>query len=193
MLSTFIEGLPSEIAELLNTAVILGCGHGWGTEKVREVLGIRAWGVDVSAQDVETAVRVRGSTCGDQPQRCFFRASLLDLPFANDAFDVGLSADVFEHIAPEDVPRLVSELTRTVKYVAILRIAVFPMFVDFGEQLGVGNLHLTVENSTWWSKHFCAAGWKVLNVGKEIEQSMGFATLILLRADAFHHSGSNEC
>ncbi|CAE8596770.1 unnamed protein product [Polarella glacialis] len=149
MLSTLIEGLPSEIAELLNTAVILGCGHGWGTEKVREVLGIRAWGVDVSAQDVETAVRVRGSTCGDV---------VLDLPFANDAFDVGLSADVFEHIAPEDVPRLVSELTRTVKYVATLRIAVFPMFVDWGEQLGVGNLHLTVENSSWCSKHFCAAG-----------------------------------
>lgn len=93
---------------------------------------------------------------------CFKKASLTDIPYANNTFDVGLSSDVLEHILPSDVPQVASEISRVVKSYLILKIANFKEMSATGEKNNMTtNVHLSVFTSDWWVEHFKPYGWKL--------------------------------
>ena len=145
---------------VLRSAVVLGCSHGMGVEMLHRH-GVQAWGVDVAKRAIEMAKQLRGNTCEISPDQCFVQSSLTKLPFAADSFDVGLSADVLEHLAPNDVPKAVREISRVVKYFLLLDIAPTVEGGKNGERVGIDNLHLTTEDSDWWISAFAAGGWRV--------------------------------
>merc|ERR1740121_1875941 len=98
------------------------------------------------------ALRLRGATCAQQP--CFKQGSLTDLPYSDSSVDAGLSVDVLEHIAPEDVPKVVDEISRVVRHALLVEIADFKERAQSGEQAGMKNVHLTVQGKSWWTQQF---------------------------------------
>merc|ERR1712083_432890 len=113
----------------------------------------------VSKHAIKKAVELRGETCGDRANRCFFRAPLHELPFADEAFDIGLSADVLEHISEPDLPKVFYELWRVVRAALILRISVREEAEGNGEKHGFSNLHYTIKDAEWWAASFAQLGW----------------------------------
>eukprot|EP00971_Amphidinium_carterae_P152439 3021008-Amphidinium_carterae.1 len=59
-----------------------------------------------SSKAIAMALQLRKGTCTQPP--CFKVASVTKLPYDDASFDLGLSADMLEHIAPEDVPQAVT-------------------------------------------------------------------------------------
>mmetsp|Transcript_23507 Transcript_23507/g.43298 ORF Transcript_23507/g.43298 Transcript_23507/m.43298 type:complete len:230 (+) Transcript_23507:50-739(+) len=141
-----------------HTVIVLGCSHGLGVELLHNN-SFDAYGVDVANLPIEKALSIRGHTCSSPP--CFKQASLTSIPFPDQNFDAGLSADVLEHIAPNDVDTVVSEISRVVKNVLVLRIASVAEIVGNGEAAGMRNLHLTTEKAPFWTAKFAAKGWTV--------------------------------
>lgn len=141
------------------TSITLGCSHGAGVEKLHK-LGFSASGVDVAQKAIDMAISLRGDTCGQPP--CFKKASLTELPYENNQFHVGLSSDVLEHIAPDDVPKVAAEISRVVQSYLILRIANFQEQSRSGEKAGmISNVHLSVYDTDWWVEHFKPYGWRL--------------------------------
>mmetsp|Transcript_19760 Transcript_19760/g.41108 ORF Transcript_19760/g.41108 Transcript_19760/m.41108 type:complete len:241 (-) Transcript_19760:109-831(-) len=140
------------------SVLVLGCSHGKGVESLSK-LGFNASGVDVATKAIDMAKKLRGNTCG--APICFKQASLTQIPWEKDHFDAGVSADVLEHIAPEDVPTVTAEISRVVRSFLFLQIASFKEMARSGEKAGMENLHLSAFNSDWWKKHFVPHGWRV--------------------------------
>lgn len=142
------------------TSITLGCSHGKGVETLHEA-GFEASGVDVAQRAIDMAISLRGDTCGQPP--CFKKASLTHLPYEDNKFHVGLSSDVLEHIAPDDVPKVAAEISRVVESYLVLRVANFLEQGGNGEKAGMtSNLHLSVHDSAWWVEQFKPHGWSLL-------------------------------
>mmetsp|Transcript_34159 Transcript_34159/g.88244 ORF Transcript_34159/g.88244 Transcript_34159/m.88244 type:complete len:270 (+) Transcript_34159:45-854(+) len=147
-------------ASPLTKLIVIGCSHGKGVKALSET-GFDASGMDVAHKAVDTALQVRGQTCTEKP--CFRQGALGQmLPFESQAFDIGVSSDVLEHIPEAAIPEGVVEISRIVKHFLILRIANFPEYAGLGEKLGMGNLHVTTFPAPWWMKHFAPHGWKLI-------------------------------
>eukprot|EP00747_Dinoflagellata_sp_TGD_P164296 gnl/TRDRNA2_/TRDRNA2_184048_c0_seq1.p1 gnl/TRDRNA2_/TRDRNA2_184048_c0~~gnl/TRDRNA2_/TRDRNA2_184048_c0_seq1.p1 ORF type:complete len:279 (+),score=61.67 gnl/TRDRNA2_/TRDRNA2_184048_c0_seq1:69-905(+) len=145
----------------LHSVVVLGCSHGKGAKMLADQ-GFEAHGIDVAKSAIAKAREIRGRTCGPAPpDQCFVQGSLTALPYKDDQFDAGLSADVLEHIAPEDVDQVVREISRVVKHYLFVQIASFKEKAQHGEKAGMKNLHLTVEDSQWWQDKFAKGGWRL--------------------------------
>ena len=142
--------------------ISLGCSLGHGVESFASS-GYDTYGVDVSAASISQALQLgRGQSCrseGNAPPPCLQQASLTALPFGNSWFRAGVSADVLEHLQPEDVEAAVAEISRVVSSELFLRISTVPegrkMTLD-GVEL---KLHLTVKPANWWRKKFTRHGW----------------------------------
>jgi len=155
-------GFAKTAAPPIHSVLVLGCSHGKGVATLHQN-GFNAYGIDVASKAIAMAKQLRGSTClteGTVP--CFQEGSLTALPYQNWFVDAGLSVDVLEHIAPHDVPLVVSEISRVVKHYLFLSIANFPEMSKSGEKAGMKNVHLTVEGASWWSAQFAKGGWYVL-------------------------------
>lgn len=140
---------PSPIArQILATCGpgrLLDIGSGMGT-LVRELLkqGADAFGVDVSS--------VAAAHCNRYAPGRFFAGSILKLPFQDESFDTLISTDCLEHLAPEDVPLALREMSRVCRRNLFLRIATGP---DRD-----GHWHLTIEKRGWWEDVAFAAGFR---------------------------------
>lgn len=78
----------------------------------------------------------------------FHCAPVQKLPFKEDEFDIVVSFDCLEHLAPEDVPVAVAELCRVAKK---------RLIVTVGTQSSKAfdiELHLTQQPLTWWAEQF---------------------------------------
>jgi 2-polyprenyl-3-methyl-5-hydroxy-6-metoxy-1,4-benzoquinol methylase len=84
-----------------------GCGDGWYSHRMA-LAGARVTGIDYSERGVEMARQA-------VPDVEFRHASVLDLPFSDESFDVVFCFQVIEHIPPADVPRAAQELVRVTK------------------------------------------------------------------------------
>lgn len=169
LVSTNLENEAAGI-EAVRSVLVLGCSHGLGARWLAD-RGLATWGVDVAERAVQLALATRGRTC-EGPEPCFVRASLTHLPYADGRFDAGLSSDVLEHIQPEDVPRVVSEISRVVRRLLVLQIA------------GWADDCATCQDEAWWGQRFGAEGWQVRRAyRREAPWPGGFwAVLVLTRA-----------
>ena len=96
----------------------VGCGNGKTLEALRDS-GYDAVGIDFS----EEAVKACRELLGDSAE--VMCTSVLDMPFGDDSFDGALLFHVLENILPEDVPRAVSEIARTVRDGGYVKVRVF--------------------------------------------------------------------
>ncbi len=74
----------------------------------------------------------------------YHQCNLADMPFDDDAFDAVVCVDVMEHVFPEDMDAVFSEIMRVAPR-AYMRIACYPS--HHGE---FRDLHRTVEPTHWW-------------------------------------------
>jgi len=148
-------------APALHKVVVLGCSHGKGAQLLHGH-GFEVYGIDVASRAIEMANNRDGEkTCGPSTEPCFVQGSLVKLPYDDDGFDAGVSADVLEHISPEDVPQVVKEISRVVRHYLFVQIAAFKERAKNGEKAGMANLHLTIKGPEWWKSAFAEGGWKV--------------------------------
>jgi 2-polyprenyl-3-methyl-5-hydroxy-6-metoxy-1,4-benzoquinol methylase len=140
--------------------ITIGCSHGRGTAELSK-LGFDALGMDVATKAVSLAIERHGNKCSTPP--CFRQGALGEkLPFEDASFDMGVSSDVLEHVPTKSVDAGVAEISRVVKHFLALRIANFLEVGKNGEKLGMGNLHVTVQNSKWWAAKFASHGWHLM-------------------------------
>ncbi len=125
------------------SAIDIGCGEGF---LVAELLacGMDAVGLDISAVVVERA----NKRC---PKR-FFEGSVLSIPFPEAHFDVVVSTDCMEHLAPSDVPLALREMYRVSSRYVFLQIAT--------THDRDNHWHLTVEKRAWWEERCFEAGFR---------------------------------
>lgn len=68
--------------------------------------GKSAWGIELSQAVLE-------SECPDLLEKGIVEAGILtNLPYKDNQFDLVFSADVLEHIMPEEAEKVISELVR---------------------------------------------------------------------------------
>lgn len=97
---------PSQILDV-------GCGEGRTTRIVHGALSAEVVGVDLEEAVVRQASRATGDVR-------FLTASVFDLPFSDDAFDVVLATEVLEHV---DTPLMaVGEMMRVARQAVVVTV-----------------------------------------------------------------------
>lgn len=145
----------------VGNVVALGCGMCAVLPRLQQLSQGRAYGMDASTTALAMATELgRGTGCAEPP--CLKVGTLADVPWPDQAFDLGISADVLEHLHPSDVPSSVAELTRVVKGILLLSIA-----SGSSRRSGV-ELHLTQRPASWWTKEFVAVGWAPVELPREL-------------------------
>lgn len=166
----------------MNSILVLGCSHGKGASILHKH-GFNTYGIDVAHKAIAMAKQLRGAICSTEPvEPCFRQGSLTKLSYPSSFVDAGMSVDVLEHIAPDDVPAVVSEISRVVKHYLYVSIASFKEYGKNGEKAGMKNLHLTVKNAEWWSAQFAKGGWNVVEDTSTLrrkEAGSGYVNLLL--------------
>ena len=80
------------------------------------------------------------------------------IPFINRYCDVVMSTDTMEHIRPQDVDKVISEICRVAKKYIAMKICSMDEAAGWGQKVGVPNLHLTVKPIEWWIDKFLSHG-----------------------------------
>lgn len=93
----------------------LGCGN--GEEAVRLArAGLQVWGVDYSKDAISLARERRGKQPKEIARKLHFSlADAKELKFSSDFFDRCICLDVFEHIYPKTLERVITEIKRVMK------------------------------------------------------------------------------
>lgn len=128
----------------VGSALDIGCSTGMSLSLLEDI-GIEAKGVEVSPNAVARA-RELG--------RSVFEASATSLPFPDEAFDLVCSADVFEHLHPDDVEQACREAIRVAKRFVFMKIAEKEDATVKWKDLAGHPLHLTTHPIEWWKTFF---------------------------------------
>lgn len=83
---------------------------------------------------------------------------LTNLPFEDNAFDLVYSADVLEHIHPEEVDAVVKELVRVSRRHLFLSISLKGHTKATGADDTEANRHTMLRPKTWWDAKFAEYG-----------------------------------
>jgi SAM-dependent methyltransferase len=131
----------------------IGCSTGLGIKYFFEPLGVECKGIDVSPTAVSKAIDL-----GVDAQV----ACMTDIPFEDNSFELVCSADVVEHLKPEDQEQAHRECFRvSSKYVAH-KISTKEEQYKFLEK----KLHLTIWSHSYWIDFFKSLklnGWKLIH------------------------------
>jgi len=131
-----------------DTLIDFGCGTGRPAAEFQR-LGAAVMGIDHATNCLDQGVNIT-----------FLQCCLWDLP-PNLECMYGYCTDVMEHIPPEKVDDVLSEIRRVVRNKTFFQIATFPD--GMGRRIGE-TLHLSVHSTTWWetklSKH-----WDSVSIG----------------------------
>lgn len=105
---------------------------------------IKTYGIDVSMIAVREGFALgREIVCG----------SAVNLPYKNKSFDLVVSSDTLEHIEPEDVDQVVSEITRVTKDYVFMQINPRIDVARWKRLIG-RPLHRTIKPLNWWIDKF---------------------------------------
>jgi len=154
------ERLFEAYADRFGSALDIGCSVGWAVRNFRD-RGVRAAGIDVAPKVVNKGV------ANGLDLRV---ASATDLPFDDDAFDLVISTDCFEHLRPEDVDRSVDEACRVARTTLALKINPRVDRNKWWKLLAGTALHQTTEPVSWWIGHFERRGCRVLEINETDEE-----------------------
>lgn len=125
-----------------NSSILdLGCGAGFLADMIDGYSSYH--GVDIAGQWIrqlqsrEKRLNVR-----------FSYANLADLPFGDQSYDFGFSLDVLEHIPPDFVDQVLSEMKRVCRNLCL---CICTRHHKIHPEL---DLHLTVKPGEWWLEKF---------------------------------------
>jgi ubiquinone/menaquinone biosynthesis C-methylase UbiE len=130
------------------TVLDAGCGAG---DVVRYLIekGYDAKGIELSSYAIKNNAMdlIKNGTIKN--------ASLLDIPFNDNFFDVTFSSEVLEHIHEEDIPKVIRELYRVTNTMLFLTISLRP-------SSNFNKYHITLRSRKWWEDQFKDEGFKLL-------------------------------
>jgi 2-polyprenyl-3-methyl-5-hydroxy-6-metoxy-1,4-benzoquinol methylase len=120
LIDRFYDRLGAVVGDQPPSAVLdAGCGEGETIARLGPMLGKNVTAVDISAEAVEfTARRL--------PAVEVSRESVLELPFADDSFDLVLCLEVLEHL--DDPAAAVAELARVCRGRVVVSVPHEPWF-----------------------------------------------------------------
>lgn len=117
-----------------DTLIDFGCGTGRPAKQFQS-LGAKVTGIDHATNCLDPDVSIN-----------FLQGCLWELP-PDLRSDYGYCTDVMEHIPPEKVDAVLSEIKRVVAKKVFFQIATFPD--GMGKRIGE-TLHLSVHGPDWW-------------------------------------------
>jgi SAM-dependent methyltransferase len=141
----------------VQTVLDIGCSTG----KSLELLGehhLLATGVEVSSIAVE-----RAQALG----RNVVQGCATQLPFDDGQFDLVCSADVFEHLHPDDAQNACREACRVANHYVFLKIAEREDATEKWKSLAGHPLHLTTQPIEWW-KQWCQPYGSIVRLEREL-------------------------
>lgn len=145
-----------------NNVLDIGCSSGGGLGAIQAFRSdVKIFGIDISFIAARNGYSLdRNIVCG----------SAINLPFKDKSFDLVVSSDCLEHIAPEDIDNMVEEIARVTKGYIFLRICTRPDTAAWGKIIGTP-LHLTIKPLKWWiNKFFNAWTWpEIINIDDDRE------------------------
>ena len=130
----------------------IGCSTGIGIKSFFEPLGKQCEGIDVSKTAIDKAIK-RGVSAQV--------ASITEIPFEDNSFDLVCSTDVIEHLKPEDQEKAHRECFRTSKKYVAHKISNTPE----GNKFAGERLHLTCWTQPRWMEFFKSLNlenWKII-------------------------------
>ena len=143
------------------TILDVGCSNGMGIAKIKEAAGrttIDCYGFDPA----EKAIQYCKTRHGDNNSLRYKVGALPNIPFEDNKFDTIFSADVLEHLLPEDSNSAIKEMVRVTKDNAniFLNIA---LVIESGrrkgwnkimEEFDIKDLHTNLKSSKEWLQIF---------------------------------------
>mmetsp|Transcript_35038 Transcript_35038/g.48583 ORF Transcript_35038/g.48583 Transcript_35038/m.48583 type:complete len:326 (-) Transcript_35038:264-1241(-) len=134
-----------------NSVLDAGTGNGALTRLMREH-GKSAWGIELSRAVLE-------KECPDLLSKGFVEPGILtNLPYEDNSFDLVFSADVLEHIHPEEVDDVVKELIRVSRRHVFMSISLKGHTKATSENDAEANRHTMLRPRPWWNAKFTEHG-----------------------------------
>ncbi len=131
----------------------VGCGLGYIVSALR-ILGVEAYGVDVSAYAVKNGLA--------HVREHIKEGDIRQLPFKDNSFDLVTSFDVLEHIYRDDIPKAIAECTRVSSKFQFHKI-----YTTENRALhklhGTDLSHVSVFDKVWWQKLWKEQKLKMVN------------------------------
>jgi len=155
-----------------------GCGTGRGALLIAALTNSTVTALDFASNSVDRNIR----------QLINFRQHDLRQPIMEEVADFGYCTDVLEHIAPEDVEKVLGNI-----FVAARRVflAISTVPDHFGPAVAGEPLHLTVQPHSWWKEKLERIG---IRIDKEQEAegvAFFYGSLYANGADYMAKSGLN--
>lgn len=141
MAEIFLERVKPEKG---STVIDFGCGSGRGAQALQDA-GLEVTGLDFANNCRDPGLTFKFLECdltGEIPVKA----------------EYGFCTDVMEHIPPEDVAKVLTNIRGSVKK-AFIHISTEPD--QLGSRLVGHPLHLTVEKLPWWKRELRNAGFTV--------------------------------
>ncbi|KAK9823726.1 hypothetical protein WJX72_004952 [[Myrmecia] bisecta] len=130
-----------------HTVLDAGTGNGALVRLLREH-GKSAWGIELSKAVLQ-------AECPDLLEKGIVEAgTLTNLPFADNQFDMVFSADVLEHIRPEEADKVISELVRVSRRHLFLSISLKGHTRQTAQDSAEANRHTLLRPRAWWEAKF---------------------------------------
>lgn len=151
----FFEGAAQFIIKMTDGAkgetLEVGCGTGY---LMKHLLahGVSVTGIDSSDYVVENPL----PECAGR----IFKGDALNIPYADQRFDLVVAWSLLEHLAERDIPQALKEIKRVGKR-AYLQIAI-PLFPGHAEQIAKEDAtHCTLKPFDWWKGKLEEAGFVI--------------------------------
>lgn len=134
-----------------HTLLDAGTGNGALTRLMREH-GKSAWGIELSRAVLE-------KECPDLLAKGYVEPGILtNLPYEDNSFDVVYSADVLEHIHPEEADAVIKELIRVSRRNIFMSISLKGHTKLTGANDAEAHRHTMLRPRTWWDGKFIEHG-----------------------------------
>jgi len=135
----------------VHTILDAGTGNGALVRLMREH-GKNAYGIELSRAVLE-------AECPDMLQKGFVEPGILtNLPYEDNSFDLVFSADVLEHIHPEEAEQVISELVRVSRRHVFLSISLKGHTKATAGNDDEAHRHTMLRPREWWHAKFREAG-----------------------------------